>query len=78
MNQHSSTDKESIGDRLAIVQEAIDLYLTDEVSYTVHNLADRLEVNPSDIYAYYPNKNARLDGYYTLLLDRYRLMIEEI
>lgn len=78
MPQQSIPDKESIGDRMAIVEEAVELYLSDEASYTIQNLSKRLDVNPPDIYAYYPNKRAILEGYYGLLIDRYRMMVNEI
>lgn len=78
MNQENAYIEASLGDRIAIVQEATALYLDEDTSYTVANLATQLEVEPADIYAYYPNKYAILDGYYTLLMDRYRNMIKEI
>lgn len=78
MNQANEDIEASLGDRMAIIQEAATLYLEDDASYTVANLAKRLEVEPADIYAYYPNKYSILDGYYTLLIDRYRNMVEEI
>ncbi len=78
MTQENANAEASLGDRIAIVQEATTLYLEEDTSYTVANLAKRLEVEPSDIYAYYPNKYAILDGYYRLLIDRYRNMTDDI
>lgn len=78
MSQQLMPNKEAVRDRLGIIEEATDLYLTDEASFTVHNLAERLEVKPSDIYAYYPNKRAILSGYYSLMVDRYLIMLDEI
>ncbi len=79
MNQESKNNVDaSLGDRIAIMQEATKLYLEEESRFTVPNLAKRLEVDSADIYAYYPNKGAILDGYYPLLVERYRAMIDEI
>jgi len=71
-------DPEKFNERQKIVQAAVDLYVKDRDHFTIKQLAENLEMKASDIYRLFPNKNAILRYYYTSLVLRYRLMIDEI
>lgn len=64
--------------KLEIATVAADLYVEQDGNFTISEIADVLGMDVADIFDYFPNKPAILEFYYTSLILRYRLMIEEI
>jgi len=64
--------------KLEIATVAADLYVEQDGNFTISEIADVLSMDVADIFDYFPNKPAILEFYYTSLILRYRLMIQEI
>lgn len=64
--------------KLEITGTAVDLYVEQDGEFTFNQIAKKLEIDVVDIFNYFPNKKAILEFYYTSLVIRYKLMIEEI
>lgn len=64
--------------KLEITGTAVDLYVEQDGVFTFNQIAKELEIDVADIFNYFPNKKAILEFYYTSLVIRYKLMIEEI
>ncbi len=64
--------------RLEITYTAVDLYLEQGGEFTLSQIADELDITVSDIFEYFADKKAILEFYYTSVVIRYQLMIEEI
>jgi AcrR family transcriptional regulator len=64
--------------KLKISDAATRLYVEKGESFTLHDVAKRASVTVADIFKYFPDKQAIIYFFYTSLIIRYRLMIEEI
>lgn len=64
--------------KLKIAAAAADLYTQQEGEFTIHEVAEKADMDVGEIFEYFPNRSAMLDFYYLSLILRYRLMIEEI
>jgi len=64
--------------KFKIADTATDLYIKGDGHFTVKDVAKKVDLDPADIFNYFPNKNAILEFYYASLVVRYELMIEEI
>lgn len=72
-------DPETFQTKLTITEAAVRLYVEQEGSFTLKQVAGRIEdLTVGEIFEYFPNKPAILDFYYTSIVIRYRLMIQEI
>lgn len=64
--------------KLEITGTAVDLYVEQDGVFTFNQIAKELEIDVADIFNYFHNEKAILEFYYTSLVIRYKLMIEEI
>ena len=64
--------------KLEIATVAADLYVEQEGTFTISEVAGVLNMDVADIFDYFPNKSAILEFYYHSLVLRYRFMIDEI
>src|SRR5699024_6708789 len=71
-------DPETAEIKFAIAESATDLYVEAEGQFYIRDVAKAAEIDPGEVFDYFPNKQAILQYYYTMLVYRYRMMIEEI
>lgn len=71
-------DEEQLGRKLEISYAAVDLYAEKGDTFTLHELADRVDADVADIFYYFPNKESVLCFFYDSLVIRYRMMVDEI
>lgn len=71
-------DPETFKYKLEITEAAVDLYVEQHGTFSFNQVAGKTGLDVADIFDYFPNKRAILQFYYTSLVIRYRLMIEEI
>lgn len=71
-------DPEQIETRLAIAEAAVDLYIRQNGSFTVKEIAHELDMTVADIFNHFPDKRSILRFFYAGLVLRYRLMVDEI
>lgn len=64
--------------KFKIADAATDLYIKGDGHFTVKDVAKKIDLDPADIFNYFPNKKAILEFYYASLVVRYELMVEEI
>lgn len=69
---------EELETKLKIAVAAVDLYVEQDGEFTIHDVAASSDMAVAEIFEYFPNKKAILEFYYTSLIIRYRLMVEEI
>lgn len=73
-----SLDPEKLQAKLAIAEKAAELYVQQDGSFTLHQIANETKYEVGDIFNYFPDKRAILEFCYTSLVIRYRMMIGEI
>lgn len=71
-------DIEKLQTKLEIAGVAVDLYVEQNGEFTLKQVSKEIDLSVGDIFDFFPNKEAILDFYYTSLVIRYRLMVEEI
>lgn len=71
-------DFEELQKKLEITGVAVDFYIEQEGEFTLNQISKEIDLSVAEIFDYFPNKQAILDFYYTSLVIRYRLMLEEI
>lgn len=71
-------DFEKLQTKLEITGIAVDLYVEQGGEFRLNQISKEIDLSVAEIFDYFPNKQAILDFYYTSLVIRYRLMIEEI
>ncbi|HKK45746.1 MAG TPA: hypothetical protein VJ964_09505 [Balneolaceae bacterium] len=71
-------DPETFETKYHISDAATDLYIEGDGKFTIKEVAKKLEMDPADIFNYFPNKKAILEFYYASLVIRYELMTDEI
>lgn len=64
--------------KLEIADAATQLYTQKGDSFTLHDVAKKAEITVSEIFNYFDDKNDIIYFFYTSLVIRYRLMVEEI
>jgi len=69
---------ETLQTKLEITGIAIDLYVEQDGEFSLNQISKEIDLSVAEIFDYFPNKQAILDFYYTSLVIRYRLMIDEI
>lgn len=69
---------EELQTKLEITGVAVDLYVEQDGEFTLNQISKEIELSVADIFDYFPNKQAILEFYYTSLVIRYELMIEDI
>ncbi len=69
---------EELQTKLEITGVAVDLYVEQDGEFTLNQISKEIELSVADIFDYFPNKQAILEFYYTSLIIRYKLMLEDI
>jgi transcription-repair coupling factor (superfamily II helicase) len=64
--------------KLQIADAAAQLYTARNGSFTMHEAARGAGLTPGEVFEYFPNQEAIIYFFYSSLITRYRLMIEEI
>lgn len=73
-----NSDPGELQTKLIITDKAAELYVLQNGSFTFHQISKETELEVGDIFNYFPDKRAILEFYYTSLVIRYRMMIDEI
>ncbi|NGP77296.1 TetR/AcrR family transcriptional regulator [Balneolaceae bacterium YR4-1] len=71
-------DIEKLQRKLEITGVAVDLYVEQDGEFTLKQISKEIDMSVGEIFDYFPNKESILDFFYTSLLIRYRLMLDEI
>lgn len=71
-------DPEQFETRYKITEAAVELFKEHGDAYTIKQVARETGLDVAEVFDYFPNKEAILQFYYTSLVIRYRLMLEEI
>src|SRR5699024_11581454 len=71
-------DPETIEMKFAIADAATDLYVAGDGHCQIKYVANTVEIDPAKVFDYFSNKESILQFYYTAVMYRYRLMIDEI
>lgn len=69
---------EELQTKLEITGVATDLYIEQDGEFSLNQISKELDISVADIFDYFPNKGAILEFYYTSLVIRYKLMLEDI
>lgn len=71
-------DPETFEMKFVIADAAADLFVEGDEEFLIKDVARKIDVDPAEIFDYFPNKDAILEFYYASLVIRYEMMIEEI
>lgn len=74
----TTINNETVEIKFAIAEAAADLYIEGNNHFNIKDVAQKIGITPAEVFNYFPNKQAILQFYYTAIVFRYRLMIEEI
>ncbi len=74
----STINSETVEIKFAIAEAAADLYVEGNSHFNIKDAAHKVGITPAEVFNYFPNKQAILQFYYTAIVFRYRLMIDEI
>lgn len=74
----TTTDSQTVEIKFAIAEAAADLYVEGDNHFNIKDAAQKIGITPAEVFNYFPNKQAILQFYYTAIVFRYRLMIDEI
>ena len=69
---------ETFEKKYKIADAATDLYIENDGHFTIKEVARKSDLDPAEIFDYFPNKKSILEFYYASLVVRYELMIDEI
>jgi len=61
-----------------IAEAATDLYIEGDGSFTIRDVASAVDIDPAEVFNYFPNKQAILQFYYAGLVVQYEMMVDEI
>lgn len=65
-------------EKLHIADAMTQLYVEKNGSFTLHDIARRIDITVSELFNYFSDKEEIIYFYYSSLIIRYRLMIDEI
>lgn len=71
-------DPETFELKYSIADAATDLYIEGDGHFLIKDVARQVDLDPGEIFNYFPNKKAILQFYYASLIFRYEMMVEEI
>lgn len=74
----TTINPETVEIKFAIAEAAADLYVEGNDHFNIKDVAQKVGITPAEVFNYFPNKQAILQFYYTAIVFRYRLMIDEI
>jgi len=72
------TELENFPEKLAIADAAAQLYVAQNGSFTLHEVAGKVDINVGELFQYFSDQQEIMYFYYASLVTRYRLMIDEI
>lgn len=64
--------------KLKIADAATQLYVEKDSNFTLHDVAKRADFTVAELFNYFPDKHSIIYFFYSSLITRYRLMVEEI
>lgn len=71
-------DPENFELKFQIADAATDLYSKGDGAFLIKDVAREVDIDPAEVFNYFPNKQAILEFYYAALVVRYELMLDEI
>lgn len=71
-------DPEKFEMKIAIADAATDLYIEGDGKFLIKDIAKEVNIDPAEVFNYFPNKKSILQFYYASLVIRYEMMIDEI
>jgi len=71
-------DPETFEKKFEITDAATDLYIRNEGHFLIKDVAREADIDPAEVFNYFPNKQAILQFFYASLVVRYQLMVDEI
>ncbi len=69
---------ETFETKFQIADAATDLYIEGDGHFLIKDVAHAVDLDPAEVFNYFPNKKAILKFYYASLIIRYEMMIDEI
>lgn len=74
----SNFDPEKFEIKFAIADAATDLYIEGDGHFWIKDAAGRVDIDPAEVFNYFPDKKSILQFYYASLVIRYEAMVDEI
>jgi len=74
----STFDPEIFELKFAISDVATDLHMQGDGQFYIKDIAKEVDITPAEVFNYFPNKKSILKFYYSSLVIRYEMMINEI
>lgn len=71
-------DPETFEIKYQIADAATDLYIEGDGEFFIKDVADKVDIDPAEVFNYFPNKQAILQFYYAALVVQYEMMVDEI
>lgn len=71
-------DPETFEMKFAIADAATDLYVEGNGQFFIKDIAKEIDIDPAEVFNYFPDKASILQFYYASLVIRYEIMIDEI
>ncbi|MDZ7683081.1 MAG: hypothetical protein U5J63_15590 [Fodinibius sp.] len=72
-------DAETFEMKLTLADAATDAYIKgDNRSFTIKEVARAADIDPAEVFNYFPNKDTILQFYYAGLIVQYEMMVDEI
>lgn len=71
-------DPETFEMKFAIADAAADLYVEGDGQFFIKDAAKKVDIDPAEVFNYFPDKKSILHFYYASLVVRYEIMIDEI
>ncbi len=72
------SELKNLQEKLNIADAATHLYIEKNGDFTLHDIARRADITVSELFNYFSGKDEIIYFYYSSLIVRYRLMIDEI
>lgn len=74
----SNFDPENFEIKFQIADAATDLYMENDGEFLIREVANRVDIEPREVFNYFSDKESILLFYYASLIIRYEMMISEI
>lgn len=71
-------DPETLETKFTISEAAVECYVEQDGTFAFKDIARKTALSVGEIFNYFPDKQSILEFYYTSLIIRYQMMIEEI
>lgn len=73
-----TSNPETFEMKFKIAEAATDLYTEGDGKFLIKDVAEKVDLDPGEVFNYFPNKKAILRFFYVSLILRYEMMIDEI